>query len=445
METLRHTNARFQPSLRKLIRRSAFDPDIERSVAAILKEVREGGDEALAACALKYDRVELEPEQFAVTPNEVAAAEKLVPPKVRKAIRTAHRQIRDFASKQRPRSWFYAPRPGVMLGEQFAPIGRVACYVPGGTAPLVSTVLHTVTLAATAGVPEIVVTTPARPDRTVHPAVLYAAACAGATEIYRLGGVYAIAAFAYGTDSIRQVEKIVGPGNAYVTAAKRQVYGHVSIDLVAGPSEVMIIADDTAKPEFIAADMLSQIEHGSGREQAVLVTPDDGLLKAVREELERQAARRDRSACIRRCLEHGTFLVLVADLDMAVELANNYAPEHLEIMTVDPTAVARQITAAGAIFLGPWTPEPVGDFVAGPSHVLPTGGSARLFSGLTVEHFFRRMSMISYQHSALRREMAMIETFAEIEGLDAHRASVTVREGVDEGETHSKVRRPSWD
>ncbi|OPZ27241.1 MAG: Histidinol dehydrogenase [Lentisphaerae bacterium ADurb.BinA184] len=444
METLRHTNARFERGLRKLINRSAFDPDIERAVATILKDVREDGDKALVECALTYDRVELTPEEFAVSPAEVEAAERQTPPRVRKAIRDAHRQIRDFARRQRPRPWLCSPRPGVMLGEQFAPFSRVACYVPGGTAPLVSTVLHTVTLAAAAGVREIVVTSPARGDKSLPPAVLYAAACAGATEIYRLGGVYAIGAFAYGTETIRPVEKIVGPGNAFVTAAKRQVYGHVSIDLVAGPSEVMIIADGNARPEFIAADMLSQIEHGSGREQAVLVTTADGLLKTVRDELERQTARRSRSARIRRCLERGTFLVLVENLKMAAALANAYAPEHLEIMTANPGAVARQITAAGAIFLGPWTPEPVGDFVAGPSHVLPTGGSARLFSGLTVEQFCRRMSVIRYERHALRREMDTIEALAEVEGLDAHRASVTAREGRDEGESRVKARR-SWD
>ena len=314
-----------------------------------------------------------------------------------------------------------------MLGVRFAPMDRVGVYVPGGTAPLISTVLHTVTLAAVAGVEEIVVVTPPREDGSVHPAILYAARTAGATEVYRLGGVYAIGALAFGTETVRKVELIAGPGNAYVTAAKRQVYGFVAVDLVAGPSEIMVIADDKADPAHVAADMLSQAEHGSGWEQAVLVTTEGDLIESVRAELERQREFLSRRECVDRVLADGVFLIQVESLDDAAALASRYAPEHLEIITRRAGTLAKKVTAAGAVFLGPWTPEPVGDFVAGPSHVLPTGGAGRYFSGLTVDKFFRRMSVVNYQKQALREEADAIAAFAEAEGLDAHGRSARIR------------------
>ncbi len=433
MQTIRYTDVDFTACLRRLVERPPVDPEVERAVTAILEQVRADGDAGLVACARRFDGVDLCPEQFRVSAREIAGAGRQVPTTVRQAIRAAHRQIKDFSSQRRPQAWRYSPRPGVVLGERFAPLSRVACYVPGGTAPLISTVLHTVTLAAVAGVKEIVVVTPPGRDGAVHPALLYAARLAGATEVYRLGGAYGIAAMAFGSESIRKVEKIVGPGNAFVTAAKRQVYGHVALDMVAGPSEIMVLADDSAPAAFIAADMLSQIEHGSGREHAVLVTDCAALLPQVEAELGRQAASRGRGDCIRKCLEHGTHLVLVDSLAAGVELANRYAPEHLEIITRSPGRLARQVTAAGAIFLGPWTPEPVGDFVAGPSHVLPTGGAARYFSGLTVDQFYRRMSVVEYQRQALARELEMIVAFTETEGLDAHGHSAKVRGAKAEG------------
>jgi histidinol dehydrogenase len=304
---------------------------------------------------------------------------------------------------------------------------RIACYVPGGTAPLISTVVHTVTLAATAGVREIAVITPAGQGGRINPALLYACQVAGATEVYRLGGVYCVAAMAYGTRTIRKVEKIVGPGNAYVTAAKRQLYGEVALDLVAGPSEVMIVADATADPRFVAADMLAQAEHGSGHEQAVLVTTDPSLLEKVEAELNRQSASLSRLACVSKVLSRGVFLIETTDLDAAAALVNRYAPEHLELLVAEPNALAAKIKAAGAIFMGAWTPEPVGDFVAGPSHVLPTGGAARYFTGLTVEMFLRRSSLVHYEKDATMAELPYIEKFAANEGLDAHGHSATIR------------------
>jgi histidinol dehydrogenase len=427
MQIIRRNDPEFQKKLTPLMNRTAFDPAVEKAVAEILADVRDNGDRAVMKYALKFDRAELTPQEFRITEDVLAASGDALNRPTAKAIRTAARQVKDFAKERIPEPWSYSPRKGVIVGERFAPLDRVGCYVPGGTAPLISTVIHTVTLAAAAGVEDIAVVTPPGRDGSVHPAILYAAKVAGATEVYRLGGVYAVAALAYGTETVPKVEKIVGPGNAYVTAAKRQVYGYVALDLVAGPSEIMVIADDSADPRFIAADMLSQAEHGSGHEQAVLLTDAPQLLDAVRDELTRQSRSLSRLGTVEKVLENGVFLIEVKDTDEAAQLASTYAPEHLEIMARRAGSLAKKVTAAGAIFLGPWTPEPVGDFVAGPSHVLPTGGAGRYFSGLTVEQFFRRMSVVNYQKSALMNELDYIERFAACEGLDAHGRSAAIR------------------
>ena len=377
--------------------------------------------------ARRFDQVELSPAEFRVSEGELEGAAGGVARRTRAAIDLALANITAFARKRLPQDWTFSPRPGVVLGERFVPLSRIAAYIPGGAAPLVSTVLHTLGLARAAGVPELVLATPPGPDKQVNPAILYAAQTVGVTEVYRLGGAYAIGALAYGTATVPKVEKIVGPGNAYVTAAKRQVYGHVALDLVAGPSEVLIIADDSARAEFVAADMLAQAEHGSGAEQAVLVTTSDRLLEETAKELERQAAAGERQDCIRMVLGRGVFLIRAADLEQAAAIANDYAPEHLEIMTADPQAVAAGISCAGAVFLGEWTPEPVGDYVAGPSHVLPTGGAARCFSGLTIEQFFRRISQVQYDREALAREADALAEFAKVEELDAHGRAVSIR------------------
>jgi histidinol dehydrogenase len=427
MQVIRYGEADFAQKLAPLMDRTAFDPEIEKSVAEILHRVRSEGDSAIVEYARKFDRAELTPDQFLVTDAELVAARDELDARTKRSIRQACKQVKEFAAQRIPKPWSFSPRPGVIAGERFAPLDRIGAYIPGGTAPLISTVIHTCAIAAAAGVKEIVMVTPPGPEGKVHPAMLYAALKAGVTEIYRLGGVYGIGAMAFGTETIRKVEKIVGPGNAYVTAAKRQVYGYVALDLVAGPSEIMILADETANPAFVAADMLSQAEHGSGREQAVLVTTDGSLVDRVARQLEAQAAKLGRSECVRQVLDNGVFLIEVEDLDRAAELASSYAAEHLEIMTAQPGRLAKKVTAAGAIFLGPWTPEPVGDFVAGPSHVLPTGGAGRYFSGLTVEQFFRRMSVMNYRKSALMREVDAITCFAENEGLDAHGRSASIR------------------
>ena len=427
MKKLYFGSADFEADLKKLYDRPSYPPEIEAQAAAIIADVKTEGDAALVRYAAKFDHAELTPAQFRVTGDEIAAAEKQLPARLKSAIRTALRQVRDFAKLTIPKGWTASPRPGVTLGEKFEPLDRVGVYIPGGTAPLVSTVLHTAGIAGAAKVKEIVAVTPPGRDGKVHPAVLYAMKLAGVTEIYRLGGVYGVAALACGTETIAKVEKIVGPGNAYVTAAKKLLYGQVAIDMVAGPSEILVIADETADPSFIAADLLSQAEHGSGLEQAVLVTTDKAMIDRVEAEFLRQKATLPRLATVDRVQEHGLFLIHTPDLDTAAAIASSYAPEHLEIQTARPEQVARKITAAGAMFLGKWTPEPVGDFCAGPSHVLPTASSARYFNGLETVSFFRRSSIVKYTEAAIRREVSMVEAFAEMEGLAAHGRSGTTR------------------
>ena len=427
MQFLYRDDKDFQARLGQMLSREPFSPEIEAAAATIIDEVRRRGDEALCDFAEKFDHARLAPSQFRLGDEEVDKACKSVSPEDREAIDMAVAHIQEFYSHTLPKDWSYSPRPGVVLGEQFHPLDIVGCYIPGGTAPLVSTVCHTVAIARTAGVKDIVVCTPPGGAKGIHPALLYACRAAGATAVYRLGGVYAIAAMAIGTATIPKVEKICGPGNAYVAAAKRRLYGEVALDLVAGPSEVLVIADDTANPVYLAADILSQAEHGSGREQAVLISTDRRILDEAAREIVRQAASLKRQECVQKVLENGLFLVEAADLEDAARIASLYAPEHLELQVADPKALAPKITAAGAIFMGEYTPEPVGDYIAGPSHVLPTGGTARFFNGLTGDAFFRRTSLLSYDREALLREQPALARLTAAEGLDAHGRSAAIR------------------
>ena len=427
MKILDYRDDDFDGAIDSLNQRTAFPDDISQSVAEILKDIQANGDAAVIRYAEKFDQAKLSAETFLYSEADIAQASAAVGDDVKTAIKLAHANVSRFSKERLPKDWSFNPRDGVELGERFVPLQRIAAYIPGGAAPLVSTVLHTITMAQVAGVEEIVIVSPASSSGEINPAIVYAATIAGATEIYRLGGVYAIGAMAYGTETIMKVDKIVGPGNAYVTAAKRHVYGHVALDLVAGPSEVLIIADSSADPAFIAADMLAQAEHGSGMEQAVLVTTEDDMIKSVQDELSKQSAELLRKDLIQKVLDNGIYLIRVQDLSQAVDVTNAYAPEHLEIMTTDARALANEIRCAGAIFLGNYTPEPVGDFVAGPSHVLPTGGAARYFNGLTVDQFCRRISMVEYSQEALTKEREAIKQFAKIEELDAHGNSVEIR------------------
>ena len=414
----------WRSELAVLCNRPAYPPAAEKAAAEIIADIRARGVEAICEYAEKFDHIKLTFDQFRISDEEIAAAAAKVTAKDKKAIRTACKQVQAFAKETLPRNWKKKIRDGVIVGEQFNPLDRVGVYIPGGTAPLVSTVLHTAAIAKACGVKEIVAVTPAG---GVHPETLFAMKCAGVTEVYRLGGIYGVAAITVGVPGIPKVQKLVGPGNAYVTAAKKLLYGEVGIDLVAGPSEILIVADKDANPEFIAADLLSQAEHGSGLEQAVLVSTDTALFDAVEKACLRQKALLSREEIIDRVWDKGVFFISVPDLDRAAEVANLYAPEHLELQCSEPEKLLPRIKAAGAVFLGPWTPEPVGDFCAGPSHVLPTASSALRFNGLESVSFFRRTSIVKYSKSALKREVEIVERFGAMEKLTAHGRAGTVR------------------
>jgi histidinol dehydrogenase len=318
---------------------------------------------------------------------------------------------------------------GAMVGEKFDPFLRVGIYIPGGAAPLVSTALMTLPQARVAGCREIVVCTPCDREGRVNPALLHAARGAGATEVYRIGGAQAIVAMALGTATIRRVNKIFGPGNAFVVAAKRLLFGHAAMDLLPGPSELLVLADETATAAFIAADLLAQAEHGSGHERVWLLTPSDKILRATQNEMKRQLPKRARREFIERSLARNGWLVRVASLGQGIELANQLAPEHLELMCRDAGRIVPKLVTAGAIFVGNHSPAVLGDYVAGPSHVLPAGGTGASFAGLTVDQFQRRTSIVEYKKSALKKAMGALEEFSEVEGLDAHAWSARLRLG----------------
>ena len=427
MKILSYREKDFEEKIELLYHRKAFSEDIAKEVLPILEDVKIRGDVAIAEYALKFDKAALDPGQFLVSEDEIKEADSLVSEAKKNAIITALENITSFALKQKPKNWTYSPRNGVQLGETFSPFSRIGTYIPGGTAPLVSTAIHTIGIAKAAGVTNIAAVTPSDKNGKINPELLFSMHKAGASEIYKLGGAYAIAALAYGTQSIQKVEKIVGPGNAYVTAAKKFVYGDVAIDMIAGPSEILIIADNSNNPNFIAADLLSQAEHGSGHEQAVLLSTSHALIERVKDSLEKQVKRLKRSSAIKKVMADGIILIETENTEHSIEIANNYAPEHLEIMCKYFDDFAEKITTAGAIFLGEFTPESVGDFVAGPSHVLPTGGSAKYFSGITINTFIRRSSLIKYSKDALEKEVPIIERFAEMEGLALEKISKICR------------------
>jgi histidinol dehydrogenase len=428
MKVIRHADANFAAQLREAAAASSlFDAEIENRTRAILHDVYLHGDNALLELTEKFDGAKLTAEQLALTQAELLAASLKADESLRKAVAEAEKNIASFAKKSLRRNWRMKNSHGASVGEKFDPFQRVGIYIPGGTAPLVSTALMTVTLAKVAGCNEIVVTTPCGRDGSINSALLFAARAAGATEIYRVGGAQAIAALAYGTKTIRRVQKIFGPGNAYVVTAKRLLVGYVAIDLLPGPSELLVLADDTANPKFIAADMLAQAEHGSGHERVWLVTTSPKILKAVQNEIARQLPKIGRREFIQRALQNNSWLIQVESLDDGVALANRLAPEHCEVMTRNPRKVSEGILTAGAIFLGPWSPTVLGDYVAGPSHTLPTGGAGASFAGLTVDQFQRRTSVVEYKRASLKKALPTVRKFAELEGLGAHGKSAEIR------------------
>lgn len=428
MQTARPTDVDYEA---KLVRASEsgslFDPVIETRTRAILDAVRDRGDLALSEFTERFDGVRLEPDRFRLSTAELMEASVTADGPLRRAVREAHGNIAAFARRSLRRPWNFKNSHGGRVGEKFDAFRRVGIYIPGGSAPLVSTALMTVTLAAVAGCPEIVVCTPPGRDGSVNRALLYAAMVAGATEIYRVGGSQAIAAMAYGTREIRRVQKVFGPGNAYVVAAKRLLFGRVAVDLLPGPSEVLVLADGAASARSVAADLLAQAEHGTGDERGWLVTPSARLLLSVERELDRQLPGLSRRSLIEKAIAEHLWLIQARSMDHAVALANRVAPEHLEILARGAAGLSRRIVTAGAIFLGPYSPTVLGDYVAGPSHTLPTGGAGASFAGLTVDQFQRRTSVVEYSRAALRKAVGAVGQFAALEGLDAHGRSAAIR------------------
>lgn len=428
MNILRFTDKDYNRELEKLAGHSSlFDATIEERTRTIIQDVQKRGDTALRELTARFDGAQLEPDQVEVTTSEKFNASLLADDELRDAVGAAHANIQAFSRKSLRKNWLAKNRQDGRVGEKFDPFQRVGIYIPGGTAPLVSTALMTVTLAKTAGCPEIAVCTPCNAEGRVNTALLYALNIAGATEIYRIGGAQAIAALAFGTDSVRRVQKIFGPGNAYVVAAKRMLFGHVAVDLLPGPSEVLVLADDTADPALAAADLLAQAEHGSGHERVWLITDSNRMLRGVQKQIERQLPKLSRREYIEKALANNGWLIQVKKLEDGVQLANRLAPEHIEIMTRRPRNVAAEIKTAGAIFIGSFSPTVLGDYLAGPSHTLPTGGAGASFAGLTVDQFQRRTSLVEYDRRALKKSVSFVQKFAAIEGLDAHGRSVAIR------------------
>ena len=429
MRTLSFASKRFDSDLAAFCRGAAVSGEVSRSVAAILSGVRTRGDAAVARWALRFDGARLRPGEFRVGSREIAEAAEGLSPGRRAALRAAHAAIRDFNREAMPADWTKRNRHGARVGEKFDPIRRVGIYVPGGEVPLVSTALMTATLAKIAGCPQIAAFTPSGAGGRIAPDLLAALDLAGVAEVYRIGGVQAIGAMAYGTRTIPRVDKIFGPGNAYVCEAKRQVFGVVGVDLLPGPSELMVIADEGARLDFAAADLLAQAEHGSGRERIFLVATSPRIIAGVAAEMKRQVAALTRLERIRPVLDHGFLAIRVASLAQAADVANRVAPEHLELLVRKAAAerLVRAVTTAGAIMVGNETPTALGDFAAGPSHVLPTGGAGRFSSGLRVADFLRRTSLIRYDSRSLRRAGPVVASLSGMERLDAHGRSVAIR------------------
>ncbi len=400
-----------------------------QAVTRILNDVKRKGDSALIRYSRQFDAPEMTLASLAVTPEEMTAARKKVDRAFIRALNRAVAQIEGFHRQQLPRSWIDTRRPGTLLGQMVHPVDAAGVYVPGGTGgttPLVSSVLMGVIPAKIAGVPRVVMATPPTPSGEVAPQLLVAARKVGVDAVYKVGSAWAIGAMAYGTDTVPRVNVIVGPGNIYVTLAKKLVAGTVGIDMIAGPSEILVIADGTADPEFTAADLLSQAEHDV-LASAILVTDSAELARSVKSAVENQLASLARADIARRSLSAFGAIMVVPDLDTAIDLANHIAPEHLELQVAEPMDVAPRLRNAGAVFLGHYTPEPVGDYVAGPNHVLPTAGTARFSSALSVDHFMKKTSLIRYTPAAFRQEARDIMCLANVEGLGGHANAIQVR------------------
>ncbi|AFV02446.1 Histidinol dehydrogenase [Dehalobacter sp. UNSWDHB] len=414
--------------LKKLINKSyGDDRDLEEKVAGILQKVREQGDEAIYELTAAFDGVDLKASGLRVTDQEIWEAYRKVDDEYLEAISQAINNVKTYHEKQKRVSWFDTAEDGSILGQIIRPLQRVGIYVPGGTAAYPSSVLMNALPAAVAGVEEIVMVSPPLKDGSLLPEVLVAAAECGVKEIYKVGGAQAVAALAFGTATIAQVDKITGPGNIFVTLAKKMVYGTVDIDMLAGPSEILILADENAVPEELAADLLSQAEHDR-LASAILISSCSDLLEKTVIEVERQLEALPRAGIARASWDTYGAAILVENLEEGINLVNRIAPEHFELVVQDPFAWLGKVKNAGAVFLGRYTPEPVGDYFAGPNHVLPTGGTARFYSVLGVDTFVKRMSVINYSEKALQRDAAQIAYLARKEGLEAHARAIEARQ-----------------
>ena len=427
MRTVRLTKESTKDILENLLKRSPNNyGKFEAAVADILANVKEKGDEALFSYTKEFDKVEVTPETIRVTEEEIEEAYKAVDASLLEVIRKALVNIRSYHEKQRQNSWFTSTENGTMLGQKVTPLNRVGVYVPGGKAVYPSSVLMNIVPAKVAGVPHIVMTTPPGKDGKVNPSTLVAAKEAGADEIYKVGGAQAIGALAYGTASIPKVDKIVGPGNIFVALAKKAVYGHVSIDSIAGPSEILVLADETANAHYVAADLLSQAEHDE-MASAILITTSTELAQNVEKEIEGYLKVLSRKEIIEKSLENFGYILIAEDMDEAIEAANEIASEHMEIVTKNAFEVMLKVRNAGAIFIGEYSSEPLGDYFAGPNHVLPTNGTAKFFSALSVDDFIKKSSIVYYSRSALQKIHKDIIRFASSEQLTAHANSIAVR------------------
>ena len=413
--------------LENLLKRSPGNyRQYEKTVAEILERVRTEKDAALFEYTARFDGAEIHEGNIRVTEDEKKEAYEAAGEELVRIIRRALANIRSYHEKQRQYSWFDSKPDGTLLGQKVTPLRRVGVYVPGGKAAYPSSVLMNIAPAKAAGVDEIIMVTPPDRDGKINPHTLVAACEAGADVIYKVGGAQAVGALAYGTESIPKVDKIVGPGNIYVALAKRAVYGHVSIDAIAGPSEILVIADETANPRYVAADLLSQAEHDE-LASAILVTTSEELAKEVSKQTDLFLQELSRADIIRKSLDNYGYILIADTMEDAVDTANEIAAEHLEIMTKDPYDIMTRIRNAGAIFLGEYASEPLGDYFAGPNHVLPTNGTAKFFSPLSVDDFIKKSSMIGYSKEGLRKVHEDIEAFAEAEHLTAHANSIKVR------------------
>ena len=427
MRTVRLTKESTKDILENLLKRSPNNyGKFEAAVADILANVKEKADEALFSYTKEFDKVEVTPETIRVTEEEIEEAYKAVDASLLEVIRKALVNIRSYHEKQRQNSWFTSTENGTMLGQKVTPLNRVGVYVPGGKAVYPSSVLMNIVPAKVAGVPHIVMTTPPGKDGKVNPSTLVAAKEAGADEIYKVGGAQAIGALAYGTASIPKVDKIVGPGNIFVALAKKAVYGHVSIDSIAGPSEILVLADETANAHYVAADLLSQAEHDE-MASAILITTSTELAQNVEKEIEGYLKVLSRKEIIEKSLENFGYILIAEDMDEAIEAANEIASEHMEIVTKNAFEVMMKVRNAGAIFIGEYSSEPLGDYFAGPNHVLPTNGTAKFFSALSVDDFIKKSSIVYYSRSALQEIHKDIIQFASSEQLTAHANSIAVR------------------